>query len=276
MRVDRCSIELRNKKRKRLIPVATYGLKQSSYLRPALFIPITNNKKAIGAVRIWMKRSRVFTEEEIRFMTILASQAVSSVRDIKLTEDLETNYFNIIHTLVLAVEAKDPFMKGHSRRVTNYALRVAQRLGLDEEEIKLLYYSGELHDIGKIGISDKILNKPGKLTESEFEIIKRHPVKGVQMLQPLKFLEKGLPTIKHHHERFDGNGYPDRLKADQIPLTARILACTDSFDAMIFERPYKKRLTLQEAIEELKINSGTQFDPEVVKAFLEILPKEIS
>jgi len=277
MRVDRCSIELRGRKTKELIPIASYGL-SISYLKLCLSIPIMNNGIIIGEVKIYTKKKREFTEEEIRFMTKFSSQTAFCVQEIDLTEDVNKNYFNTVFTLVTAIEEKDQFIKGHSRRVTDYAIRAAQRLGLNEERIKkieILYYSGELHDIGKIGISEKILNKPGKLTEAEYEVVKFHPVKGAQILKPLKFLEESLPIVRHHHERFDGKGYPDRLEGERIPLEARILACADAFDAMTYKRPYrKKRLTLQEAIEELRDNSGTQFDPEVVRAFTEILPKE--
>ena len=272
MRVHGCSIELRSRKRDRFFSIADYGIRSPHFLS----IPIMKDKDRIGEVRIYTKNQKIFIEEEIRFMTKITTQAVWCIEEIELTDEPNKNYFNTIYTLATAVETKEPFMKGHSRRVTDYALRVAQRLGLGELSLKNLYYSGQIHDIGKIRISDKILNKSGKLTETEYKIIKLHSEKGVQMLEPLKFFKKGLPIIRHHHERYDGTGYPDKLKGAQISLEARILACADSFDAMTSERPYKERLTFPRAIEELKASSKSQFDPKVVKAFIEILPQEIS
>lgn len=272
--IEGCSIELKEKEEKGLILAVRHG--RSKFCKTSLSIPIVTDAKLIGAIGIYMSKSRIFTEEEIRFMVRLATQVASCVQEVEWSKDLSENYFNTVHTLVTAIEGKDRFIKGHSRRVTNYAIRIAQRLRVSEKRINTLYYSGELHDIGKVKIKDVILNKPGKLTKAEYKIIKLHPVKGVQMLKPLKFLKEGLPIVRYHHERFDGDGYPDKLVGKKIPLEARILTCTDAFDAMISERSYKKKLTLQEAIEELRRNSGTQFDPEIVQALLEILPKNES
>ncbi len=265
-----CSIELKEKKG--LILAVRYG--RSKFCKTSLSIPTMTDGKLIGAIRIYTSKSRIFTEEEIRFIVRIATQVASCVQEVEESKDLFKNYFNTVHTLVTAIEGKNRFIKGHSRRVTNYAIRIAQRLRVSEKRINTLYYSGELHDIGKMKIKDEILNKPGKLTKAEYKIVKLHPVKGIQMLKPLKFLKEGLPIVRHHHERFDGDGYPDKLAREKIPLEARILTCTDAFDAMISERSYRKKLALQEAIEELKRNSGTQFDPEIVQALLEILPNK--
>lgn len=223
-----CSIELKGKEEKGLILAVSHG--RSKFCKTSLSIPIVTDAKLIGTIRIYTSKLRVFTEEEIKFMVRIAAQVASCVQEVEWSKDFSENYFNTVHTLATAIEGKGRFIKGHSRRVTNYAIRIAQRLQLPEKKVNILYYSGELHDIGKVRIKDEILNKPGKLTKAEYEIVKLHPVKGVQMLKPLKFLKEGLPIVRHHHERFDGDGYPDKLMEKKIPLEARILTCTDAFD----------------------------------------------
>lgn len=183
---------------------------------------------------------------------------------------------NTITTLVLTEEAKDPYVRGHSRRVTKCAVEIAQELGFSEEECKVIERAGILHDIGKIGISDAILNKPDKLNEEEWAIIKKHPQRGAEILEPLKFLNKEVEMIAHHHERLDGKGYPDGLKGEAIPQGARILAVADSFDAMNSERAYRKPLPEDVIIKELKDASGSQLDPHIVAAFLNLLKKKPS
>jgi HD-GYP domain-containing protein (c-di-GMP phosphodiesterase class II) len=143
---------------------------------------------------------------------------------------------------------------------------------MPKEELEILRYAGEVHDVGKISIPDFILNKPGRLTPAERAIIELHPVKGAEMLEPLEFLKSALPIVRHHHERYDGTGYPDGLERDKIPVMARILACADAFDAMTSDRPYRSRkLTVEEALAEIKINSGSQFDPHIANLFVKTL-----
>ena len=186
-------------------------------------------------------------------------------------ENLHRIYLSAIKALVLAMEARSPYMKGHSKRVTRYAIKIARHMQLNEPEIDIIRYCANIHDVGKIAIPDEILNKPGKLTHSERVIIQQHSAKAQEMLLPLKFLEPGMPVVRHHHERYDGKGYPDGLGKKKIPLGARILSTVDAFDAMISERPYRHKLSLKQAIKELKVNAGSQFDPEVVKIFLKLL-----
>lgn len=157
----------------------------------------------------------------------------------------------------------------HSERVTHYALRLAHCVGVTGDELKQLHYGALLHDCGKIGVSEAILNKPGALTEDEFDEVKKHPLHGVALLDAVPFLREAIPTVRHHHERFDGRGYPDGLCGEQIPLAARIVCVADAFDAMTNDRPYRRRFDASQARGILCANRGTQFDPELVEAFVD-------
>lgn len=183
-------------------------------------------------------------------------------------------YLAIIATLAKALEAKDAYTRGHTQRVTEYAVKIAHFLNLPQSVIETIHKAALIHDIGKIGIKSEILDKKDPLNEDEWKIIKTHPIMGIDILRPVKILGDMLPIIRYHHERFDGSGYPEGLRASDIPLGARILAVADSFDAMTSDRPYHLRLSVAEAILELKNNSGTQFDTEVVKALLALLAQE--
>lgn len=189
----------------------------------------------------------------------------------KKVEEVEDLLLNIIKVLSNALDAKSPWTKGHSERVSRYALMIAEQMGLDEKAKNLLQISALLHDIGKIGMYDYILNKPDKLLPHEFEIVKKHPLKGAEILSPIEHLSEVMKIIAHHHEHYDGTGYPDGLKGEEIPILSRILQVADAFDAMTSERPYRKIPGRQRAIEELNRCAGTQFDPVVVKAFITAL-----
>ena len=192
-------------------------------------------------------------------------------RFITMQERIKRSNLETIKSLVLAEEAKDPYTKGHSTRVTEYACLVAKRLGYSDEELRILQTAGELHDLGKMGLADIILHKEGKLDKYEWEIVKRHPNLAIEILNPLKFLSAEKKIIKHHHERWDGKGYPDGLYEEHIPLGSRILAVADSFDAMMTKRPYRKPLEKHVVLSELKNNAGVQFDPKITNVFLQIL-----
>ncbi len=185
--------------------------------------------------------------------------------------DLEDANVATINCLAFAIEARDPLTRGHSERVATYAVRLAEALKLDKKRIQLLRHCCRLHDVGKIGVSDTILLKPGKLTLDERGQIEMHPVFGTEILSNLSFISKGLPIILHHHERYDGRGYPHGLKRDKIPLEVKIITIADAFDAMTSNRPYRSALSMPEVLRELKVNSGTQFDPKIMKVFLKIV-----
>ena len=181
---------------------------------------------------------------------------------------LQDTYLMTIEALAAAVEARDPYTHGHTRRVEEYAVIMATTLGCDENEIAAIRRASVLHDIGKIGLEDQILRKQGRLEADEELRMQKHPAIGVDMLRGIDFLDPVLPLIRHHHERWDGNGYPDQLRADEIPLGARILAVADALDAMTSDRPYRAARTFEYAKSEILKGSATHFDPEVVTAFI--------
>jgi len=191
----------------------------------------------------------------------------------KLYLDMRKNYFETINVLIRAIEANDPYTCGHSLRVSIYAESIARELALPQSKIDLIKSAAMLHDIGKIGIDKNILNKPGKLEKEEFEIIKGHPNIGATIISDLSYLANISDMIKHHHERNDGKGYPDGLTHDNIPLETSILTIADSFDAMTTNRPYRNSLDLEAALNEIKDNAGSQFNPDIVNEAIIALRK---
>jgi len=182
----------------------------------------------------------------------------------KYYNEIQYGYLQTVMSLANSIEAKDPYTRGHCQRVMEISCELARALGLSEDDIEDLRYAAILHDIGKIGISANILNKQGKLTDEEFDEIKKHPTIAYNILKDIEFLKNGLSGILQHHERYDGRGYPNGLKNDQICTFGRILSVADAFDAMTSDRPYRKGMPMENAIEELKRCKGTQFDPEIV------------
>jgi len=184
------------------------------------------------------------------------------------TDVINSMYVRSIDAMIKALEAKDFYTRGHSQRVTLYSMAIAAELGMKGQELEDLHRASVLHDLGKIGVREAVLNKPGRLTEEEFGEIVRHPETAVRILEPIPFFRPLLPAILHHHERFDGKGYPSRLAGRSIPLASRIMAIADTFDAMTSTRAYRKALPVADAIAEIRRCSGTQFDPDIVPAFL--------
>lgn len=182
----------------------------------------------------------------------------------------------VAQSLLSALKERDPYTYGHCRRVARFARLLAKAAGLNEEEQQIIEYASMFHDLGKMGIPDQILLKPGRLTPKEEEIMREHPIKSTEIIQPLtevSFFKNMVPGIRHHHERMDGEGYPDRIKGEQIPLSARIILIADTFDAMTTTRPYRKGSGSEYAYKELKQFSGRQFDPQLVQIFLKAHPK---
>jgi len=216
----------------------------------------------------------VYTEVGIIGILLFFLPLLLARRSFELYTKMQKVYLDTIRALAAAIDAKDPYTKGHSERVSKNAVALAQQMKLPDREIENIEYSALLHDIGKIGIEDTILRKDDKLTFDEYMKIKQHTIMGANIIEPVDFLKHSYRAIYHHHERFNGNGYPDGIKDEEIPLPARIIAVADAFDAMGSDRPYRKRLSQEEIIAELKKESGKQFDPEVVKAFLSILERK--
>ena len=183
---------------------------------------------------------------------------------------LNLSYKSTIIALSKAVDARDTYTAGHSERVTQISLKIGQALALSPEQLNLIEIAALFHDVGKIGIPDQVLNKPGKLTDEEFNQIKEHPSIGVNILKTIEFLDKTLPMILHHHEKYDGSGYPFGISRETIPLESRIICVADSYDAMTSDRPYRKGLPHSVAVDELIKFKGIQFDPIIVEAFLKI------
>jgi putative nucleotidyltransferase with HDIG domain len=205
----------------------------------------------------------------------LASQAAIAIENARLFEDTQRIYYETLKSLARALEARDDYTRGHSERVADLSLAIAQDLGLDDEQLHLIYNSALLHDIGKIGVRDAILLKPRKLTEQEMAVIRKHPTFGNAILGPLKFLGEVSELVKHHHERWDGTGYPSGLKGEAIPLASRIIAVADTYDAMTSTRPYRAAIPHQDAIDEIRREAGSQLDPTVVEAFLRVVERRM-
>ena len=190
------------------------------------------------------------------------------------TMELIELYAGTLEAMVLALDLREKETGFHSYRVTEYALTLSRKLGLGNKEISAIAKGALLHDIGKIGVPDEILLKPGKLNDEEWKVMKIHPVLGYEMLQKIEFLEDAAPIVLHHHEYYDGNGYPEKLSGDDIPIGARVFSVVDALDAMTSVRVYKKAISFTEARKNIEAQSGTQFDPKVVDAFLKIPIKE--
>jgi len=189
------------------------------------------------------------------------------------TDELNLIYVGAFDMAITSLEARDPYTRGHSRRVTHYSLKIAEELGVTGQDLEDLHRAAVFHDLGKIGVRDAVLNKPGKLTDEERLEIKRHPQTSVDILKKIPRFGPALPAILHHHEQFDGRGYPERLSGDKIPFASRIMAIADTFDAMTSDRIYRKALPVSDAIAEIRRCSGTQFDPDIVPVFLACQPK---
>ena len=220
--------------------------------------------------------------DQLLLLIVSGIKSISQMNEIKTIneqlektyEDLEQAYLDSIETLRFTVEARDTYTRGHSDRVSEYSVLIGKKLGLSEEDIKTLKIGGLFHDIGKIGVPDNILQKTSKLTDDEYAEIKKHPDIGVHILSSAKLFKEIIPIVKHHHERYDGYGYPSKLKGEDIPYLARIAAVADSFDAMTSRRTYRDSLPIETVIHEFETNKGTQFDPKIADVFLDILKND--
>jgi putative nucleotidyltransferase with HDIG domain len=211
-----------------------------------------------------------FLPDERDMLLGYAQTTAVALQKLILRENVERNLVDTITAFVNAIESKDRYLKGHSARVALYAAEIAQRLGMAPEMVEVVRRGAMLHDLGKLSIMDTILRKPDRLTAEEFTIIKSHPVVGAKILEPLRFLARETCAVRHHHERWDGTGYPDGLSGEGIPIVARVVTVADVFDAITSNRPYRTALAIEEASEEISRGTGSHFDPAVVEAFLRV------
>jgi len=240
-----------------------------------LTIPVIYKDKTIGVLQLINKiGGGSFTIDDQELLEGMSSQIAIALENAKLYKDLKDLSIGVIKSLANAVDARDPYTNGHSLRVAEYSLAMGKKLGLREEQLELLEYMAILHDIGKIGIRDEILNKPSRLNEEEYKIMSSHPHIGAGILGSVSMLQKIIPGVKHHHEKFDGTGYGIGLKGQDIPIEARIIAVADTYDAMTTERPYRKGLEHWVAMDELRKVAGKQLDPQIVTAFIKVMEEK--
>jgi HD-GYP domain-containing protein (c-di-GMP phosphodiesterase class II) len=230
-------------------------------------VPLRMKTRLLGwiAVASFTKQKR-FNEGHRKLLSIVGSRAAAAIENARLYEDLRATFRQTIEGLARAIDKMDRYTAGHSERVATYATYLALKLGLPPEVVEIVRQSALMHDIGKIGCVMN-LNKPGKLTQDEYEMFKRHPVFGKDILDPIKFLHPLVPGVHLHHERWDGRGYPLGLKGKDVPLIARIIAVADTYDAMTSDRAYRRALPHEVAVGEIERCSGTQFDPDVSHSF---------
>ncbi|TAK72311.1 MAG: HD domain-containing protein, partial [Dehalococcoidia bacterium] len=240
-------------------------------------VPLALRERVAGVVAVarWVDgKSGAFSTEEVQGIEQIAGQAVTAVEQAILfakmrtyANEVEVGYDATLKALMAALDAKDEVTEGHCERVAKLTLHLARRMGIDETQLIDIERGAMLHDVGKIGVPDAVLQKPKELNDAEWETMRKHPLLAAVMVSKIGFLEPSLPILMYHHERFDGGGYPFGLIADKIPLEARIFSIVDAYDAMTSDRPYRLAMTHEAAMAEVAVNSGGQFDPEVVAAF---------
>jgi len=238
----------------------------------ALCVPLVSAEGALGAIIVGSHDPGFrFTSDDVRLLSTIANHVTIAIGNIELFTSLQEAYLATVRSLAAAVDAKDPYTRGHSDRVAQFAALLAERAGLSHEQRTALEMAAYLHDIGKIGIKEEILLKPGRLTDAEMGQMRHHPLIGANILKPVGFPWPITPVVRHHHERWDGGGYPAGLKGEEIPLLARILTVADAYEAMVSDRPYRLGRTREEGVEELRRCAGSQFDPRLTEMFIEVL-----
>ncbi|WP_435549325.1 HD domain-containing phosphohydrolase [Desulfobacterium sp. N47] len=245
-------------------------IKSNNKYNSTMAIPLKIKSNVFGILVLFNKdKSRYFIKKDLYYMNFLLNKASSLVENQVLYENIFENLFSTLYAFVKIIEAKDPYTKQHSYRVSLYARSIGNTIGCSQEDIEKLNICGLLHDIGKIGTPDSILLKPGKLSDEEYDIIKKHPIIGSNIIGQLCMWFDECKIIHHHHERFDGKGYPDGLKKEDIPILSRILSVADVYDALTSDRSYRRKMEDYVALNIIRENSGSQFDPTVVDAFFE-------
>ncbi len=238
--------------------------------RNILCVPLMLRDELKGVVEVINRREGDFTEDDASVLKCLSNQIAISLENSRLYQEMKSTFQSMVEVLAELIELRDHYTGGHTERVKRYSLLVGERMGLSTEETEALQLAAVLHDVGKIGVRDAILLKGGKLDAEEYKLMSMHAEFGAKVLERVENLNEVIAGIRHHHERFEGGGYPDGLKGEEIPLIARIISVTDTFDAMTTTRPYREALSPDEAVRELHREAGRQFDPEVVKVFVEL------
>jgi HD-GYP domain-containing protein (c-di-GMP phosphodiesterase class II) len=240
---------------------------------PEIFLPLNSKEELIGILALGKKlSSQPYSQDELLIFSTLANQTAVAIENARLYDELRESFVQSVTALANAIDIRDTYTNTHSQQIANWASKTARLLGCSPEEVREIYLGGLLHDIGKIGIPDAILQKPAKLTEEEWKVVRSHPQLGAELISPIKKLAGVSPMIENSHERYDGLGYPYGKKGEDIPLGARIISVVDSYSAMHDKRPYKEPYTHDKIISELTENSGKMYDPRVVEAFLKIIP----
>lgn len=239
-----------------------------------IIVPIPHHERTLGVMFFYPERDWKPTQSELRLLTAVGHQVGVAIENAHLYQKLQDSYLETIKALALAVDAKDPYTRDHSERVRRWAIKIAEKVGLKEETVRDISYASLLHDLGKLGTSELVLNKPGKLTDEEYEEIRQHPIVGSRMLTNIPILKDAQRIVLSHHEFYGGGGYPSGLRGEDIPLGARIIAVADAFEAMTADRPYRPALDPEAAKEKLRELCGTQFDPEIVEIFLSLLESD--
>ncbi len=239
----------------------------------SISVPLTGKDKALGVLNVSKFSDPPFTTSDLQIVSILASQVVAAMENAALYDGLRESYFRTVQALVAAVEAKDPYTRWHSTNVAKYAVAIGREMGISPSMLEEIHIAAILHDVGKIGISERIIGKPDRLSKEEFDIMKDHPAHGMRILEPIGFSSTIVNAIYQHHERFDGRGYPQGLAGDAISAAARILNVADSIDAMVSERPYRGTISTATVLSELKRESGLQFDPVVAQTAAHLIEK---
>lgn len=243
--------------------------------RSFICVPMRVKERILGVLNINSRDvQHEFDLRDLRLLSILADQAAVALANLELEQRMHESYVGIVRTLSRAIDAKDSYTHEHGERSARYARLAAESLGVPESLIVFIEHAAMMHDIGKVGIPDALLHKPSRLSDAEFEVMKAHPRIGEKIISPIEFLAPVATMILTHHEHWDGTGYPEGLKGDEIPMGSRIVAIIDAYDAMTSDRPYRQAMPAEKAWAELRKFAGTQFDPSVVDVFIRVLEKE--
>ena len=252
----------------RVVDNGTPGRVTPGPIQRYAIVPMLSDGMAIGAVAVFNKHAGEFDSVDVKLMRAVADQAAVFLTNHRLYTELRELLIGVLDALTASIDAKDPYTCGHSRRVARISRRLAEASGIEADRVERIYLAGVLHDVGKIGVPEAILCKPGRLTDDEYKVIQQHPVTSAKILSGIRQLEDVVVGMLHHHERMDGKGYPDGLAGQAVPLEARIIGLADAFDALTTDRVYRKAPAMPAVIEEIRRNSGTQFDTDLMDLFL--------